>query len=53
MLPCELQGVVDEVLKNIQKALAEISTQVHSLFLAEEVDELENDNTNKRVRDAF
>ena len=44
-------GVVDEVLKNIQKAfVAEISSQVHSLFLAEEVDELENDSTNKRVR---
>ena len=43
-------GVVDEVLRIFRKHSREISSQVHSLFLAEEVDELENDSTNKRVR---
>ena len=43
-------GVVDGVLKNIQKAfVAEISSHVHTLFLAEDVDELENVDANKRV----
>ena len=44
-------GVVDEMFKNIQKAfVAEISIPVQFLFLAEETDDLQNDDANKRIR---